>query len=147
MMAGDAAVDVRQNDMGRSFFVIPRTDIKPGEKLSFTVTGLPRARASERWAKVIVGLVVVCLLAGAVGFTLIVNARGQDKTVRATGLGARRKQLTAEREKLYDQLVDLEKKRAAQRVDGDEYVSVRQTVVARLTLVLRELDQLDTGSA
>ena len=35
----------------------------------------------------------------------------------------------------------------AQQIDDDRYETTRQTVVSKLTLVLRELDQLDAGGS
>jgi len=77
--------------------------------------------------------------------------REPEPTAKAEGgaraSGARRKELTAKREQLYDELVSLERKRAAQQIDEDRYETNRQAVVSRLTLVLRELDQLDAASS
>jgi hypothetical protein len=143
---GEFRQDARQNEQGRSFFVVPRIDIRPEQILEFTVSGLPRPRAADRWARVIVGFLVAFVLAGAVVATLL-SRPPRAAAQQGSAPSSRRKQLTAEREKLYDKLVDLEKKRAAARVDADDYASEKQQVVARLTLILRELEQLDAGSA
>jgi hypothetical protein len=100
--------------------------------------------------------VVLALIALALAVTLfdpLGKRRGKTTAAAAPGetstkSGAtRRKELTQRKEQLFDELVALERKRAAQQIDEDRYETNRQSVVSKLTLVLRELDQLDAAAA
>jgi hypothetical protein len=151
----DLAPETR-NVEGRDYYIVPVVRTQPGQVVKFTVTGLPRLARSTLVARGLAGAAVLLLIVAAVLITIFMPNRKKADALTATGKGvtgdgksatARRKELTHKREQLYDELVALEKKRVAQQIDDDRYESTRQTVVSRLTLVLRELDQLDAGGS
>jgi hypothetical protein len=145
---GSTAQTVTADD-GRQFDVIRNVQLRPGESLRFTLDGLPEHPYSGKLTRWAVGLVVAMLLLMALFVAVWSPATkpggGAEagKPADAKAAAARRKELTARRESLYAELVALERKKKHARIDDDDYKSTRQALVSRLTLVLRELDQLD----
>jgi len=155
---GPIPMPVMEGEKGRKFHVASNIQVPGGSVLRFTVSGLPQVPRMQKVWQVGAGIVVLLLVALALLLTIFdpFNRRagaGKSAGVAATGEGgaraslARRKELTTRREQLYDELVTLERKRAAQQIDDDRYETNRQAVVSRLTLVLRELDQLDAAGS
>ena len=117
------------------------------------MSGLPQHPLSQKIARTLAGVVVIALVLLAVLVTVFdpfgkkKQAAVKEATAKAEasarGGATRRKELAAKREQLYEELIALERKRAAQQIDEDRFETNRQAVVSRLTLVLRELDQLD----
>lgn len=89
------SVDVPQG----SFFVLPQISILPKQSMVMTITGLPSAPAWRVWTPRIIGVIVVALMLGGLAFAL----RRPRAEVAATA--ARE----ARRQKLLDELVELEK--------------------------------------
>jgi hypothetical protein len=149
------AMPEKEADNGRHFFVAENVTVPAGSVLRFTVSGLPQHPAGQRYFRTFAGLVVLALIALALAVTVfdpLGKRRGKNAPAapgEASGKSGagRRKELTTRKEQLFDELVALERKRAAQQIDEDRYELNRQSVVSKLTLVLRELDQLDAAAA
>jgi hypothetical protein len=144
----------KEADNGRKFYVAENVTVPAGATLTFTVSGLPQHPASQRYGRIVAGIAVLLMMICALAVTIFdpFGKRAAAKAAAApaeggrTGTG-RRKELTTRKEQLFDELVALERKRAAQQIDEDRYELSRQSVVSKLTLVLRELDQLDAAAA
>jgi hypothetical protein len=147
----------KEADNGRKFYVAENVTVPAGATLRFTVSGLPQHPASQRIGRTLAGLAVLLMIVAALAVTIFdpfgKRAAARTKAAAApAGEGgrsgaSRRKELTTRKEQLFDELVALERKRAAQQIDEDRYELNRQSVVSKLTLVLRELDQLDAAAA
>jgi hypothetical protein len=122
---------------GREYYQVAAT-IPPEEKLEFDILGLPKRPASERHLRWIVGALALALLA----WGLAVTMRGPRAPAGAKPKDARRVALEHDKERLYADLVGLEKKRRAGDLDDGAYEEARKSLVARLVLVHRELDEL-----
>jgi hypothetical protein len=145
----------KESDTGRKFYVAENVTVPAGATLRFTVSGLPQHPASQRIGRTLAGLAVLLMIVAALAVTIF-DPFGKRAAARAAGAkpaeggrsgASRRKELTTRKEQLFDELVALERKRAAQQIDEDRYELGRQSVVSKLTLVLRELDQLDAAAA
>jgi hypothetical protein len=119
-----------------------RMTVEPGATLAIRVDGLPARPFSERLLRWGAGLVVLALALWA--FLVVILGGGREARPRADAI-ARRKELAVKRDRLYDELVALERGRAAGRVDETAYARQRAALVAKLTLCHRELDDLDAG--
>lgn len=114
--------------------------IAPGGVLAFTVGGLP---AHERQGQIITAVLCLLLIAGAFVAGWRQSAtHGQDRDAQT--------RLVAEREKLFAELVALERERRAAQGTGvanGVYERRRTDLVEKLESVYRDLDGLDRGSA
>jgi hypothetical protein len=138
-----------ETDDGRVFWVMRDVTVQPGTVLRFSIDGLPSRPLRESVTRWFVGSLVLLLVIGA--FAIAVWNPGKPRRPAATtdvkAAASRRKDLASRREALYAQLLELEKKKQGDDVDDARYRAQRQTLVNRLTLVLRELDQLDAGAS
>jgi hypothetical protein len=64
---------------------------------------------------------------------------------KPVGATERRRARARARDRLFDRLVHLEKERAAERIAGDRYHRERGALVAKLALLHRELDELESA--
>lgn len=131
---------------GRKFWVFAPLQIAEGEALRLSVEGLPKHPYSQKVAKIAAGLAVLALVGWALWVVVFAPGRrgeGGD-TKDAT---ARRRELTSRRDRLYDELVKLEKKHAGGGLESDKYTRERAQLIAKLTAVLRQLDAGDTYAA
>ncbi len=142
-------------DNGKQFWLMGPLELDAGQAVEFSLAGLPEHPLLDRASRQVAGLIVLL----AVVFALFLAARvPAAPTVPAPPLAdaaktavARRKQLVKQREALYDELVKLEKQRAKGLGDagweggaGDEELQrKRAAAIAKLALVLREIDETD----
>ena len=99
-----------------------------GQPLTLTLSGLPHRDMTLRNVGIAVAALVLVLGAWAA----------------LTGAPVRRAQsahLDARREKLFNELVELERQRKAGRIDESRYATRRQTLMAQLERVLGQLDR------
>jgi hypothetical protein len=146
----------KESDNGRKFYVAENVTVPAGATLTFTISGLPQHPASQRYGRILAGIAVLLMMISALAVTIF-DPFGKRAAAKAKSAGtpaeggrtgaSRRKELATRKEQLFDELVALERKRAAQQIDEDRYELSRQSVVSKLTLVLRELDQLDAAAA
>jgi hypothetical protein len=134
------AAKPRTLDSGKEFLVLQDLMVRPGGSLRFEITGLPQRPAAQRWALWIVGFMVLGLIAWAV-----VAAVTPSRQPGAGGGEAARRELTDQRDRLYAELVTLERRRAAGGVDVEVYERERRALTAKLVVVHRELDALDVA--
>jgi hypothetical protein len=121
---------VSKMDDGRNFYVVGNLEMQPGQVVSFRVTGLPEPSQAQAIARVLAGLFVL----GFIVWILVV-VLGPAPVVVAAPASDQRKALEARRDRMYDQLIAMERRRPF-RVDED----ARSELVRRLAVVLRELD-------
>lgn len=133
----------RELDGGQSFWVLSDLTAPPGGKIRFEVSGLPRRPMYMKVGSWLVGVIVL----GLIGWALAIAIRGSGAASRAAaGADAvRRRELAVQRDRLYEELVALERRRAAGNIDDDEYQRERKNLVARLVVVHRDLDAVDAG--
>jgi hypothetical protein len=129
---------------GRDYMVLSNLHADPGDTLQFSISGLPMRSPVAWWTRILTGLVVVALFVlafiGAVKPSLLRSApAAKPKKREATD---ERKDLERRRDRLYDALVELEKQRAAFRVDEVQYDAQRKQLVAKLVMIHRELEEL-----
>lgn len=140
--AGTKAPDVRRADDGREYYVLADLQIAPGDALRFKVAGLPVPAHWEGWVRALAGVLVSLLVAlGVVAAT----RRPRRRAEPATGADAKR-ELGQRRERLYAELVALERLRASQRIDASEFDVKRKAIMTKLVLVHREMDDLEAGA-
>jgi len=125
---------------GREYYSVKAT-VAPADTLDFEIFGLPERPASDRQLRLAVGALVLALLA----WGLAVTMRGPRAPAGSKPKDARRIALEHDRERLYADLVGLEKKRKQGDLDDGTYEDARRTLVAKLVLVHRELDELSTS--
>ena len=116
---------------GKSYFVIDRISIPPGKRLAFDLTNLPQDSAWQRRLKngtgVIVLAVVFLSLLFAIRTRLLLAKRGQGP--------ARMK-----RERLLDQMVQLESRRRRGRVEAADFETERTRLMTELESLVEEHD-------
>lgn len=111
--------DVRTSDNGGEFYVIPTINIRKGNSMQMTVTGLPSPPAWRWWITRVIGVLVVAVMLAGVAIAVL---RRRPEQVASADDEVRR-------HKLLDELVELE------RSGGNP---------KRREQVLRELEQLWT---
>jgi hypothetical protein len=122
---------------GRDFYQLELT-IGPGEELAFEMLGLPVRPQGDKVLRMLAGTLVLAILAWALLATL-----GRQKAPTAGGgKNDRRLALEHDRERLYADLVSLEKRRRKGDIDTEDYEDSRRSLVAKLVLVHRELDEI-----
>ncbi len=134
------AAKPRMLDSGKEFLVLQDVMVRPGGSLRFEITGLPERPAAQRWALWIVGILVLGLIAWAVTAAVM-----PSRQPGAGGGDTARRELTGQRDRLYAELVNLERRRAAGAVETEVYERERRALTAKLVVVHRELDALDAG--
>jgi hypothetical protein len=137
-----AAPELRRAEDGREYYILSGFTVPPGESLRFEIAGLPTPAKWQGWVKALAGAVAILL----VGLAVAVAVR-QPRVVAAprdpAAIEKAKRDLGARREKLYDELVALERARAAQRIEEGAFSAHRKTIMAKLVLVHRQLDDLD----
>jgi hypothetical protein len=108
--------------------------IPAGEAVTLNITGLPHHSDAPRW-------IALSLAMGIVVAGLLAAGRPADAKSR----GDERRQLTARREKLFQDLQRLESDHRRGRGDQSRYAARRQELVAALEHVYGALDTDDTG--
>jgi hypothetical protein len=127
---------VRRLDTGREFYVLNGIQTQPGGSLKLRLDGLPQHPASQLWIRLLITAFVLALCAWAMWAVLGTPSEKKDPV-------GRRSELVQTRDRLYDQLVHLEKQRAADRIAADRFHRERGELVAKLALLHRELDELE----
>ena len=113
---------------GQTFVMGRGARLNAGQPLTLTISGLPYRDMTLRNVGIAVAALVLVLGAWAAW----------------TGAPVRRAQsahLDARREKLFNELVELERQRKAGRIDESRYATRRQTLMAQLERVLGQLDR------
>jgi hypothetical protein len=129
MMTSPQLPEQQEADASGTRFVMGRGPrINPGGALTLTLTGLPHRDTTVRD----VG-------AGIAGLVLLLGLWACVKG--SPGRPTRDAQLEARREKLLNELVELEVQRKNGRVDDKRYAARRQTLVMQLERVYGELDR------
>ncbi len=117
---------------GQKFLMATGPRLEAGSVLAFTLSGLPHRPTTLRTAGL--GLAVAIL---AIGLWAALCAAPAKRGQAA--------QLAARREKLFTDLVALEKQQRAGKIEPARYASRRQALVAQLEKVLGELDRAPSG--
>jgi hypothetical protein len=129
-MSSPQLPNVQERDVeGDRYILAQGPALTAGAPLAITVSGLPHHSPWPRRVALTLALLVV-----ATGFW----AAGQRTP--PTAKGARVKQLTGKREKLYGELVRLEQQRRAGQIDAIRYAERRPALMAQLERVYRDLD-------
>ena len=97
MAARDIKPVTRTVEQG-TFSVIAPLNIRPGQSMALTVEGLPSPPAWQTWVPIVVGVMVVLVMLGGIGFALI----RKPEVEASAEAGARR-------QALLDELVGLER--------------------------------------
>jgi hypothetical protein len=126
---------------GRDFYQLDLT-VPPGEELAFEILGLPVRPAQDRYFRLGAGVIVVAILLWAILAVVWVRPLVAKRDEPAD----RRRALEDDRERLYADLVSLEKRRRKGDIAGDDYEDARRSLVTKLVLVHRELDEISTRS-
>ncbi|MCY3844532.1 MAG: hypothetical protein OXH69_13440 [Acidobacteria bacterium] len=123
----DMGPDTIGGDTTYIFGAGPR--VPAGTPVAFEISGLPHhSRTPSTLALILAGVMLFAGVWGAVGPT------GDDAG------GERRRRLEARKDKLFRDLVTLERQRVAGRIGAARYASRRGTLMASLEGVYRELD-------
>lgn len=130
---------------GRKFWVFAPVTLATGQTLEFHIDGLPQPAWLMRLGRSTGAILVSIALAALVLWLAVADPGKRGAKDDARRAAARRRELVARREKLYEDLVKLEKRRAAGQVGDDRYERERAQAISRLTVVLREIDALDAG--
>jgi hypothetical protein len=117
---------------GQTFVMGRGGRLNAGQPLTLTLSGLPHRDMTMRNAGLAVAALVLAL-GGWAAFTGAPVKRAQSA------------HLDARREKLFNELVELERQRKTGRVDENRYASKRQTLMAQLERVLGQLDRPPSG--
>jgi hypothetical protein len=132
-----------QQDMtaqGETFIAGSGGPVASGQPLAFTLTGLPHHSAVPRWSA----------LALAIGVILIGGVAAMRGTTDTEARASEQKRLVARREKLFGDLVRLEREHRQGKGDERRYPSRREELVSALEHVYGALDSddaaPDTGS-
>jgi hypothetical protein len=94
---GETATDVRG-----TWFVLPQISILPKQSMVMTISGLPSPAAWRVWVPRVMGVLVVLVVIAGIAFAL--NRKNEDHVATAAR--------AAKRQKLLDELVELEKANA-----------------------------------
>lgn len=137
-----AAPKIERADDGREYFHLADVNIKPDEVLRFEISGLPVPPRWQAVSRAFVGLIVIALVVAAFAFAVSRPSALSAAKAPATRDGERR-ELIAQRERLYAELVNLERARVARKIDLDIFASKRRGIMTRLVLVHRQLDDLE----
>jgi hypothetical protein len=110
------------SQQGRRFYVISDINVAPQQALVMKVTGMPQQPHWRRWVRNGVGLGVIALLAAGVAAVLL--RRGPRGGATATA--------GSERDRLLDQLVDLERRHRDGSLPEAKFAKQRARLVQRL---------------
>jgi hypothetical protein len=141
---GGGAPRAARADDGREYLILEGFNVAPGEALRFTVAGLPQPQSWQAWARIVAAILVVALVAATVAVAI---RRPRARSARPADAAVARRELGQRREKLFAELVALERLRAQERIDAGDFDAQRRAIMTKLVLVHRELDELDGGSA
>ena len=122
------AVQERQFE-GETYVLAQGTSLPAGGTLTINVSGLPHHSPVPRR----IALSLAIAVAGIAFW-------GATKVPRQPGSGARVKQLSNKREKIYAELLKLEQQRRAGTTDPARYAERRSALIAQLERVYRDLD-------
>jgi hypothetical protein len=122
---------------GRSFLMLSNINVRPGQSLRFTLTGLPQPPKWWNRSRIAAGAVVLGLL--AIGVVGTFRRGAAARAVEAAGAGGRAEQLVLERDRLYDSLAHLERQRLAGAVAEGRYAKARATLTEKLRRIHEEL--------
>jgi hypothetical protein len=114
---------------GEKYVLAQGTSLPAGGTLTINVSGLPHHSPVPRRIALTLAIAVV-----GVAFW------GATRVPRQPGSGARVKQLSSKREKIYAELLKLEQQRRAGTADPTRYAERRSALVAQLERVYRDLD-------
>ncbi len=123
-----------QQDMaadGEVFIAARGGNVPPGQPIALTLTDLPRHSPVPRW-------IALALAIGILGGGAWLATRAGDDD--AHGQAAEQKRLTARRDKLFADLVKLEREHRLGRIDGPRYAARRDELVSALEGVYGALD-------
>lgn len=130
---------VKRLDGGREFDVVSPIQVQPGGTVKLRVTGLPERPMSDVAVRAGVSLIVLAFLLLAAWLAIRPPPRAPVQKMAQ----ARKDELRARREALYEELVRVERQRADGSLDDDAAGRARDAAVAKLTAVLHELDRLE----
>jgi hypothetical protein len=123
------------NAQGETFIAGSGGQVAAGQPLTFTLSGLPHHSVVPRWVALVLAVLIVLI--------------GVWATVRGTGgveaRATERKRLVTRREKLFGELVRLERDYHQGRADERRYVSRRAELVTSLEQVYGALDSDETA--
>jgi hypothetical protein len=122
------AVQERQFE-GETYVLAQGTSLPAGGTLTINVSGLPHHSPVPRR----IALTLAIAVAGVAFW-------GATKVPRQPGSGARVKQLSNKRERIYAELLKLEQQRRAGTADPARYAERRSALISQLERVYRDLD-------
>jgi hypothetical protein len=133
------APKIQRGDDGREYVAVSDLTVPPGGALELDIAGLPTPAAWQAWARALAAVIVIALAALAV----LVAARRPRAVGPSPSPPPKRQELYARRDRLYAELVALERARAAGKVAPAAFDAQRKGIMTRLVLVHRQLDELD----
>jgi hypothetical protein len=132
-MSSPQLPDQQEAEAGGTRFVMGRGQrINPGGSLVVNLSGLPHRSTTLRNTGLAISAIVI-----AIGFWAALSGAPKRRAHDA--------HLAARREKLFNELVELEQQYKNGRIDEKRYAAKRQTLVTQLERVLGELDQQPSG--
>lgn len=138
-----AQARLTQAESGRYYYMMSGLTVPPGGAIRFRVDGLPQPSGRDRAIRLGVGALVLGLLGLGLFWAVKTPARASVEDT-----AARRKRLVAERERLFDELVRVEKRRAKVGRGADARLErERQDLVVQLAALHREIDLIDSLAA
>ncbi len=124
------------SQQGRRFYVISDINVAAGQALVMKVTGMPQQPRWRRWVRNGVGLGVIALL--ALGVAAVMVRRGPRGSAAAAG---------SERDRLLDQLVDLERRHRDGSLPEAKFTKQRARLVQRLEVMFGADDKARADKA
>jgi hypothetical protein len=126
---------VRTTPDGRRFILLSKINIGAGQKLSFSMSGLPQAPSWKRWARMFAGFGVLALLIWGFGSLLVSYAREGVESPAST------KDLESRREALLAKVVALDQKRRKGKLERGEHERERGRLIDQLETVYEKLER------
>jgi hypothetical protein len=117
---------------GTRFLMARGPRLNANQPLTITISGLPHRDGTVRTVGVGLALLII-----AIGFWAALTNTPAQRNETA--------KLAARREKLYAELVELERQRQAAKIDEQRYMARRQHLSAQLERILGELDRSPVG--
>jgi hypothetical protein len=132
----NARRDVRSMPDGRRFVMMSQINIRAGQTLSFSITGLPQAPSWKGWARNLAGLGVLALLVWGFGSVITSHVRHG-----AGAPAAPTEELESRREALLARVVALDQKRNKGKLVRADHERERARLIAQLEDIYEKLER------
>jgi len=120
-VGGNLAGEIQTRADGREFYVIPDINLSPNQRLLVKVSGMPHVPRWRRQARLAAGVIALVFLFWALSAVLFRTRRTAEP-----------KSPEEMRERLLDELADLERRKRAGQIAGPRYQRSRDQLVRKL---------------